>query len=395
MHNIGIIGTSLLENELRVPIYPNAIRSLPISVRSHLIFEKGYGRRFGVSDAQIAKSTGHSLIERQELLRTSQTVIVTKPVTEDLAMMGIGSTACGWMHDVEQEDMAQVAIDRQMTLVCWEHMYWWDGVERTHVFERNNEMAGYCGVQHALELMGQDGAFGPQKSAAVIGYGSVSRGALAALNGHGFRDITVYTRRPVDHISHRMLGIQYRRLLRNKAGSYDIQDESGCLIPFSAVLSKRDVIVNGTLQNPRHPDLFLSLDDIDRFHRPCLIVDVSCSKSMGFSFASPTSFEAPFMEFGNITYYAVDHTPSLLWDAASYEISQALVSFLPDLIAKNENQTIAQAKDIREGEILNPAIIDFQHRESSYPYIVQRISDQRDTSTNPDINRKGSLPRPH
>lgn len=78
------------------------------------------------------------------------------------------------------------------------------------------------------------------------------------------------------------------------------------------------------------------------------------------------------MNLGNITYYGVDHTPSLLWDAASYEISQAFTPFLPDLIEQNENQTITQAMDIREGKIMNMAITDVQHRESLPPYKVWR-----------------------
>lgn len=370
MQDIGIIGTSRLENEMRVPIYPDEIGSLPSSVRSHLVFEKGYGKRFEVSDVRIAELTGHPLLDRQEILRTFRMIVIAKPDVEDLATMGVGATVCGWMHDVEQKDMAQAAIDSRLTLICWERMYWWDGVERTHVFERNNEMAGYCGVQNALELSGQDGGFGPSRSAAVIGYGAVGRGALVALSGHGFHDITVYTRRPVERIRHRMFGIRYQRLVRNKAGSYDAQDATGRLVPFCEVLSTQGVIVNGTLQNPRHPDMFLTHADIGRFHRPCLIVDVSCSKGMGFSFASPTSFETPFMNLGNITYYGVDHTPSLLWDAASYEISQAFTPFLPDLIEQNENQTITQAMDIREGKIMNMAITDVQHRESLPPYKV-------------------------
>jgi hypothetical protein len=37
-------------------------------------------------------------------------------------------------------------------LIAWEAMSSWrDGVQGLHVFDRNNEMAGYCGVIHVLE----------------------------------------------------------------------------------------------------------------------------------------------------------------------------------------------------------------------------------------------------
>jgi hypothetical protein len=39
---------------------------------------------------------------------------------------------------------------------------------------------------------------------------------------------------------------------------------------------------------------------------------------MGFSWAQPTSFADPMFTVGsNIHYYAVDHSPSLLWNSAT------------------------------------------------------------------------------
>ena len=48
---------------------------------------------------------------------------------------------------------------------------------------------------------------------------------------------------------------------------------------------------------------------------------------MGFEWSRPTSFEDPVFTVGDgLTYYAVDHSPSLLWDSATWEISDALRS---------------------------------------------------------------------
>ena len=46
-------------------------------------------------------------------------------------------------------------------------------------------MAGYCAVLHAFELTGDDGLYGPPKKAVVLSFGSVSRGAIYALQGRG------------------------------------------------------------------------------------------------------------------------------------------------------------------------------------------------------------------
>ena len=95
---------------------------------------------------------------------------------------------------------------------------------------------------------------------------------------------------------------------------------------------------------------------------------------MGFPFARPTSFEEPVFRVneGHLTYYAVDHSPSYLWDAATWEISEALLPYLDPVMsgpaAWANNPTIHKAIEIREGTILNPRILSFQERAAEYPH---------------------------
>ena len=61
-----------------------------------------------------------------------------------------------------------------------------------HTFYKNNEMAGYCAVLHALQLKGIDGHYGNQRKVVIFSFGAVSRGAIYALKAHGFRDALDY-----------------------------------------------------------------------------------------------------------------------------------------------------------------------------------------------------------
>ena len=75
--------------------------------------------------------------------------------------------------------------------------------------------------------------------------------------------------------------------------------------------------------------MFVTGDDLAAFAPGSLIVDVSCDDGMGFSWARPTSFADPmFMVGDGVHYYAVDHSPSLLWNSATWEISEALLPYL-------------------------------------------------------------------
>ena len=49
---------------------------------------------------------------------------------------------------------------------------------------------------------------------------------------------------------------------------------------------------------------------------------------------APDSFAAPLAEVGRgLHYYAVDHSPSYLWDSATWENSEALLEYLPVVMA--------------------------------------------------------------
>ena len=88
-----------------------------------------------------------------------------------------------------------------------------------------------------------------------------------------------------------------------------------------------------------------------------------------------TATSPTFVVGDNITYYAVDHTPSYLWNSATWEISSALIPHLRTVLggpdAWQDEPTIARAIEIQDGEIKNPNILSFQHREATYPHAVE------------------------
>jgi alanine dehydrogenase len=71
-------------------------------------------------------------------------------------------------------------------------------------------------------------------------------------------------------------------------------------------------------------------------------------------------------------YYAVDHSPSYLWNSATWEISEALMPFLRTVMEGSDawagSETIQRAIEIADGRILNPAILEFQGRSAEYPH---------------------------
>ena len=216
---VGVIGTSRKEDERRFPIHPRHLSRIPESLRRQLIFEEGYGAPFGITDSAIAALTGGTAM-RHELLSEVGTVIIAKPVLADLQELREGGTLWGYVHCVQQPEITQLALDRKQTLIAFEDMYIWspDGHVGRHTFYKNNEMAGYCAVIHALQLKGIDGHYGNQRKTIIFGFGAVSRGAIYALKAHGFRDITICIQRPEHEVREEVLDCNYVRVREGAEG---------------------------------------------------------------------------------------------------------------------------------------------------------------------------------
>ena len=138
---------------------------------------------------------------------------------DDLAEFNVGQIVWGWPHCVQDAALTQIAIDRRLTLIAFEAMNHWqpDGGFSLHVFHKNNELAGYCSVLHAMQLAGITGSYGRRLRAAVIGFGATARGAVTALNAHGVDDVRVLTNRDVAAVGSPIHSTQMVQMARDPA----------------------------------------------------------------------------------------------------------------------------------------------------------------------------------
>jgi len=375
---MGVIGTSKKEDERRVPIHPEHLMRLPENIRRQLVFEKGYGARFNIDDEEINEQTG-GIATRSEILSDIGSAIIAKPMLSDLEELKEGGLLWGYPHCAQQTPITQIAIDKKLTLIAFEDMYVWgpNGEIGRHTFYKNNELAGYCAVIHALQLKGIDGHYGNQRKVVIFSFGAVSKGAIYALKARGFRDILICIQRPDHMVREEVLDAHYVRIKKGKGNEPRllVVEHDGSERPLLDLISESDIIINGTFQDTDHPINFVNENEKSRLKPGALIIDVSCDEGMGFYFAKPTTFKNPIIPVDKIDYYAVDHTPSYLWESASRSISAALIVHLPSVIAGRarwkQNQTIHNAINIDRGVIVKSNILSFQNRATEYPHLVQ------------------------
>jgi alanine dehydrogenase len=373
---LGVLGRSAKENEHRLPIHPDHLSRLEPDLAARITLEEGYGATFGRADAELAPLVG-GIASRQEILQRSDVVLLLKPQLEDIEALQTGQTLWGWPHCVQSPELTQLAIDKSLTLIAFEAMNHWtrDQAVGLHVFHKNNELAGYCSVLHALQLIGSTGDYGRRLTAVVIGFGATARGAVTALSAQGIHEVSVLTTRGVAAVASPIHSVRIVQFDHDPDGGSSHAITTQGRVPLAPFLAERDVVVNCTLQDPANPLVYLRNEDLGAFRPGSLIVDVSCDEGMGFEWARPTGFDDPMFDVGDhVHYYAVDHTPSYLWNSATWDISEALMPFLRPVLEGPEawemDETLSRAIEIQDGRVRNTAILDFQHRSEEYPYPV-------------------------
>lgn len=372
---LGVIGRSSKENERRLPLHPQHLARIPDELRGCVYLESGYAKQFGVSDEQLRCWVG-GIKTREQLIEQCEVILLPKPLFSDIKELRAGQVLWGWPHCVQDRELTQAAIDQKLTLIAFEAMNYWnsDGSFNLHVFHENNELAGYCSVLHAMALAGRTGAFGGRLRAVVIGFGATARGAVSALNALDVHDVDVLTHRAVAAVA---APIHSARIVHfdsdgSGAGMSHAVTEHGP-VPLAPFLAGHDIIVNCVLQDTDAPQIFMTDADLRGMRPGSLVIDVSCDAGMGFSWARPTTFDDPAFVVGdNVLYYAVDHSPSYLWNSATWEISEALLPFIGSVLggpdAWDADPTIRRAIEVRHGVVQNPGILSFQGRDLAYPH---------------------------
>ena len=373
---LGLLAGSSMENERRLPLHPHHLDRIDPDLRAKMIVERGYAADFQLELGYIESRVGR-VAERSEVIESADVLLLPKPQAADVTAIPPGRVLWGWPHCVQDAQMTQTAVDHRLTLIAFEAMNHWSrqGDFSLHVLHKNNELAGYCSVLHALSLRGSTGNYGPRMSAVVIGFGATARGAVTALKAHGIHDIQVLTQRGASAVGAPIHSAHITQL--NTADgpthlSTVVTDDGDVLLP--TFLASHDIVINCTLQDPLAPMTYLRTEDLEEFSPGNLIIDVSCDEGMGFEWARPTEFEDPMFVVGQgVNYYAVDHSPSYLWNSATWEISEALLPFLRTVMegpsAWSTSLTISKAIEIHDGVIKNPDILEFQGRESGYPHL--------------------------
>lgn len=290
--------------------------------RNHVYIEKNYGHALGIEDDRYGEVCG-GIVSRSEAHRFPVVCDLKGPASASYDLYGSGQTIFGWLHADENPDLAGFLNARGMTCIEWSRMFErLESGKLSHVFNRNNYIAGRAAVRHVLTL---NEKMSQAKKIALLGFGNVGRGA-------------------------------FEELQSSEIGGYvDIYHRDG-MDSFADAAHKYDVVIDCMLWTPdpvRHvPDESLLLK---RFKPGALLVNVGWGV---FGDCPATSFAEPVISMEQIMYYGIDHTPSFLHKEASAEVSRVLPKYIDLLLSgrASSDPVLRDATVLDKGVVIDPAI---------------------------------------
>ena len=317
MKTIGF-PISKKEHEYRRAVIPDDL--VKVENCEQLFFEKGYGEVLGYSDQDYEKYGAH-ISSKEEVLK-KDIICDAKIGDADYLDELHDQTIFGWVHLVQNRDITDIVINGRLTAYCWEDMF----EKGRHCFWRNNEMAGEAAIMHAFMCYAE---MPYNTKVALIGRGNVASGALRILTCLG-ADITVYTRKT-------------EQLIREELDRYN-------------------VVINALLWDTSRKDHIIYREDLKKLKPNSLIIDISCDKAGAIETSIPTTIDKPTYMVDGVMHYVVDHTPSLFYKTASKGISEEVCKYLDQLILDKPEKVLLDSIGIKNGEIVDNRIIDFQRR---------------------------------
>ncbi|MEG2506653.1 MAG: N(5)-(carboxyethyl)ornithine synthase [Longicatena sp.] len=316
LRTIGFIKSEKLF-EKRIAILPEDLKDCKHC--DQLYFEAGYGADYAICDEEYVQKGAH-IQPRFEIL--TKDIICDPKIGEATYLTSLRPETIifGWIHAVEHTDLTDLLVKQKLTCYAWEDMYYKD----CHVFWRNNQIAGEGAVLQALTKFGK---MPYESNVAIIGRGNTAMGANRILSGLG-ANIKFFNRKMED-------------LLTEEIRDFDI-------------------IVNAVLWDEKREDHLLSTEIMKLMRPGSMIIDVSDDDNGAIENSISTTIEKPMYEMNGVLIYAVNNVPSLFYKTATKEISICVKDYLDDLVEDNANEVLEKCLIIKEGNILDEKIVNYQ-----------------------------------
>lgn len=122
------------------------------------------------------------------------------------------------------------------------------------------------------------------------------------------------------------------------------------------------VIVNCVLWDTNRSDRLINKEDLKKFKKGTMIIDISCDPELEIETSIPTTIDDPVYTVHGVIHYAVDNTPAMFPITISKILSEKFSTMVDGLIKGNISDTLDKGLILNKEKILDDNIIKFRNQ---------------------------------
>ncbi|MQA85119.1 MAG: alanine dehydrogenase [Streptosporangiales bacterium] len=344
------------QGERRVALEPGAVRTL-VDAGHRVFVETGAGAAAGFDDEQYANAGGVIRASAEDVWAADVVVKVKEPQAGEYAYLRPGLTLFAYLHLAAARELTNALVRAGVRAYAFETL-----TERgtLPLLAPMSEVAGRCAaIVGANYLAGNEGGAGvllggtagvPPGRVTVVGLG-VS-GAVAARGARGLDAEVVGVDVDMDKLQQAKLS----GTVTSTAASSSAQ--------LDELVAVSDLVIGAVLVPGARAPRVLSRDQVASMRPGSVIVDLAIDQGGCVETSRPTSHGDPVFEDENVLHYCVTNVPARYPRTASRALSAALAPRLLRLLADPSDPDIATALNVRDGEIVHPAVAAIHDRNS-------------------------------
>jgi len=354
-----IIGVprEIKEGESRAAITPAGVHTL--AAHGHrVVVQEGTGVQSGVDDAEYA-AAGAELVEALAAVyaRTDLVLKVKEPLRPEWPLLRRGQILFTYLHLASSEALTDALVRAGVTAIGYETIR--DAGGGLPLLTPMSEIAGKLAVQEAAWcLKGHNGGRGilvggvpgvPPAEVVILGAGSVGTSAVRVAMGLGA------------HVT--ILDVNHDRLRY-----LDDIMHGNCITVYSDPVTVRravayaDVLIGGVLIPGALAPKLVTADMVAQMKPGSVIVDVAIDQGGCVETSQITTHDQPFIAKHGVLHYGVPNMPAAVPRTSTFALTNATTRYVVAIAdlgldeAARQDPGIAAGVNVREGEIVHPAV---------------------------------------
>lgn len=328
MMRIGILKERK-DGESRVSCTPQGVSQL-VANGHEVYIETQAGEAVGIYDDMYKEAGGEILETPRAIFENSQLIYKVKEIeTSEYSFIKENHVIMSFLHTNSNVEETRALLNSRCVAIAFEDIT--DENGSYPILKPMSELAGRIGFTESLQLL-KSTKNGPGlllnkiadlrlPEVVIFGAGNAGLGAAELACAFGNK-VTV-------------LGRGLKNLRRAKAL---LPKEANCFVGTKdnilKACSSADVIINCVLWPKNRKGHLLTIKDLEKLSKNCLIVDVSCDERGAIESCRSTSISDPTYKFGGHTHFCVDNLPAYYASTATEMFCQSTLPYVLEVANK-------------------------------------------------------------